>query len=308
MWTGEKIEIGDSFTPLAEFGHRIQQCVMTLVVIDDGAVVPVGTGFVIAVDGLLMTASHVITEAMKRVVHRTNPNGEMERQLALFALYLTSETQGDSRENVIGGLIPITHVAFPEELDIGYCSLRRPLRDGIPLRFPVFRLSPGLPKVGEQILGFGYYGMKGHITDSSSDGAIHIDYRQETAFTRGRIVEVHSPMRDRGMLHFPCFRTDARFEHGMSGGPILNENGSVCGVICSSFPPFETDPEHISFGSLVWPALGISVEGALREGGPVEKVTIYELVQRGIVQCDETIAQVQVIMGDNGERSIHLRL
>jgi hypothetical protein len=301
------IEISEPFSPLTEFGHRIQQCVMTLVVIDDGAIVPLGTGFTIAVDGLLMTASHVITEAMKRAVLRPNANGEMERHLALFALYLTSETHSDNKDQLIGGLIPISHVAFPKELDIGFCFLRRPLRDGEPLRFPVFRLSPGLPKVGEQILGFGYYGMKGNITNQSSDGTICVSYSQETAFTRGQIVEIHSPMRDRGMLNFPCFRTDARFEHGMSGGPILNEKGDVCGVICSSLPQLEPDPEYISYGSLVWPALGIPVEAALVEGGPVETATIYELVQRGIVLCDESIVKVQVIIGDQGERSIRLQ-
>lgn len=298
------LKISDSFSPLPEFGHRIQQCVMTLITIADGQVIPIGTGFTIAPDGLMMTAVHVIEEAIKRVVSVRNADGTIEHRLEFYALYLTAETHGENNELTLGGLIPIHRVWYSQELDIGYCWLTRPIIDDEPLRFPIFRLSPGLPKAGENVLGFGYHSMKGAIGGQVKDGKIVIDHSQDTAFTRGTIIEVFPIRRDSAMLPFPCFHTNARFEHGMSGGPILNERGDVCGVVCSSFPLVEDNPEYISFGSLIWPALGTSIEVAMSEGAQPEMVLVYDLIERGFVLTDESISNVNVELNPSGERTV----
>lgn len=106
------LKISDSFSPLPEFGHRIQQGVMTLITIADGRVTPVGTGFTIAPDGLMMTAAHVIEEAMKRVVPVRKADGTVERRLEFYALYLTAKTHGENGEFTFGGLLPIHRVWY----------------------------------------------------------------------------------------------------------------------------------------------------------------------------------------------------
>ena len=254
------LKISDNFSPLPEFGHRIQQCVMTLITIADGRVIPVGTGFTIAADGLMMTAVYVIEEAIKRVASGKNVDGTIEHHLEFYALYLTAKTHGENNELTLGGLLPIHKVWYSHELDIGYCWLTCLIIDDEPLRFPILRLSTGLPKVDENILGFGYHSMKGTIIGKDKDGKILIDYNQDTAFTKGTIVEIFPIKRDSAVLPFPCFHTNARLERGMSGGPIINEDGDVCEVICSSFPLVEKNPEYISYASLIWPALGTSKE------------------------------------------------
>jgi len=299
------LKISDSFSPLPEFGHRIQQGVMTLITIANGQIIPIGTGFTIAPDGLMMTAVHVIEEAIKRVVSKRNLDGTIEHHLEFYALYLTAKTHGENNEFTLGGLLPIHRVWFSQELDIGYCWLTSPIIDGAPLKYPIFRLSPGLPKVDENILGFGYHSMKGAIGEFK-DGKIWIEYSQDTAFTRGKIVEVFPIKRDSAMLPFPCFHTNARFEHGMSGGPIINERGDVCGVICSSFPLVENSPEYISYGSLIWPALGTSIEVAMSQGVQPEMLFVYDLIVRGFVLTDETISNVKVDLKANGERTVSL--
>lgn len=53
----------NKFYSLEEFGSRVQQCVMALFVLHEGKEIPIGTGFMIGVDGLMLTTGHVIDEA-----------------------------------------------------------------------------------------------------------------------------------------------------------------------------------------------------------------------------------------------------
>jgi len=301
------LTVSDSFSPLPEFGHRIQQAVMPIITRVDGEFTPLGTGFVIGADGLIMTAAHVIEEAYSRRVRRINSEGNPYDHYELYALYVTDELNSKDKEEYFGGAWPIDRVWCTEELDIGLCWLRSATKGDEPVLFPVMSLSPGLPKPGENILGFGYYGMKAHTAQHDSDNQIVVQYSQETAFTRGQIVEVYPVARDSGMLSFPCFHTDARFESGMSGGPIFNEAGNICGVICSAMPPVEDDPRYISYGSLIWPAMGISIEATLHKGAPPEAVLVYDLVRGNYIATDETIANISIDLDPNGKRIVSIR-
>lgn len=300
------LRISDSFSHLKELGHSTQQCVMPLITIVDGRATHIGTGFTIAPDGLMITAVHVIEEAIKQVVSGRNIDGTIELPQEFYALYLTAKTHGENNELILGGPLPIHKVWYSKELDIGYCWLTSPIIDGEPLKFPVLRLSPGLPKVGENTLGIGCYSMKGTISGEAKNGKYLIDYNLDTAFTKGTIVEVFPIKRDSSRLSFPCFHTNARFEGGMSGGPIMNEQGSVCGVICSSFPLVEDNPEYISYASLIWPVLGTSIEVATSEGAPSEMLLVYDLIEKGYVLADETVSKVKVDLKPSGKRKVSI--
>ena len=78
--------------------------------------------------------------------------------------------------------------------------------------------------------------------------------------TAGIVQEVHHQKRDGVRLPFPCFQTNARFDGGMSGAPIFNDQGSVCGLVCSSLPPSIPDKDHASYVSTIWPMLLIPID------------------------------------------------
>jgi len=164
----------------------------------------------IGADGLMMTAAHVIHAAVEKGGRRLSPDGSFYDHQELYVLYMTSERHGPEN-NYVGGLWPVHQASLSGEHDVALCWLQRVLRDDKPIVFPVVRLSPGIPQVGQKILGFGYHSMNAGVRIETHDSLV-IQYSQKTAFTKGQIAEVHRVRRDGAMLRFPCFRTDARFD------------------------------------------------------------------------------------------------
>lgn len=283
------------FQPMAAdaFGSPHQQVVMPLFTVRDGNFVPVGTGFVVGGDGLMMTASHVVLEAAAAAGHVVRDEPQDLQGGELYALYVSDEKHGPNNEHFVGGLWPVQKSWCDCSLDIGWCWLQRAERDGKPVLFRRMRLSPGLPKVGDEITAFGYHGLSEPMK-TGADGKRVVTYDQKGSFTTGRIIEIHAERRDSSMLRFPCFRTDARFDPGMSGGPVVNKEGSVCGVICSSLGVAAGEEGYISYASLVWPVLGTEIEVAPAEGKPVRATKIEELVRSGYIATDGTETQIRV--------------
>jgi len=55
------------------------------------------------------------------------------------------------------------------------------------------------------------------------------------------------------MLTFPCFEIRGRFDGGMSGGPVFNDAGHCCGVVCACAD--YGDGQYVSYATTLWPAL-----------------------------------------------------
>jgi hypothetical protein len=136
---------------------------------------------------------------------------------------------------------------------------------------PFIQLLP--PKVGSKIAAFGYHSMK--ITTTSA-GRERINFNPYT--TTGTVEEIHHAARDKSQLRFPCFRTNARFDPGMSGAPVFSEEGFLCGIVCSNMPPEADDGEHVSYVSVLWPMMGIHVDYA-RQGEDPKLCQLAELAQ-----------------------------
>lgn len=295
------------FQALEEFGGAIQQSIMPIITGNNGKYWPLGTGFMIGADGLMMTATHVLREAYLKGTGSHAPAGASTVDMELYALYLTNEQHGPNNEFFAGGLWPIDKIWFSEELDIAFCWLRSATKNDVPLKFPVVKLSPGLPTTGQNIVGFGYYKMENETSEYTAE-KIELKYSQNTAFTKGIIQELHPLGRDNCMLKFPVFHTDARFDGGMSGGPIFNESGAVCGVICSSMPPFEDGSKHISYDSLIYPVMGSAIEVAINGNGNAELVPIHKLIEMGYIAVDETYEKIEVINNGNGTLTVKIRV
>jgi len=283
--------------PSSQFGGLIQQCVFPLIVKVGDEIDVVGSCFAISSNGLICTAAHVLLEANSRAMRRKSAKGGYYSHYEFYALYASNELS-DVSGATVGGLIPVDRVWAPEELDIGFGWLRVPrkIHDKSLLPIHSVRIRPIIPDAGMEIFGIGCHSMKASI--KKSDDSI-IQYSQETAISAGVILDVYPLFRDRGFLSFPCFRTDALFEHGMSGGPIFDHSGSVIGVICSG----DTSPGN-SYGSLIWPIFGCTIEMKRDKNSKLDRITIYELAKNGIVTTDETFENIQMTGDASGTKKI----
>ena len=98
-------------------------------------------------------------------------------------------------------------------------------------------------------------------------------------------------------MAFPCFRTSARFDHGMSGGPIFSQSGQVCGVICSAIKMADSDGTFTSYGSLIAPALALVMRG-IDSAGVERDLFLHDFSLGGAVSLDQTGSNLIQNTGD----------
>ena len=276
------------FVAIRPFPHLTQMTVMPVVAMKGDYVRAVGTCFAISSQGLVLTARHVIEDALK-----VDAGGEMaDPDMGIGALYV-AETGDD---NMLGGLLPARKLYFTNDFDIALMHLNLPIdrETGERLHMPALQLGTRIPRVGEQCVGIGY-----HAMDWQRATGIHTHHvEQKYAATQGHVREVHLVRRDDFRMKFPCFQTDCKFAGGMSGGPVMEfRTGTAVGVICSSFA-FLEEGSPISYVSLAGISLLLTLEATDEESGVVKKKFLCDLVKGGavatdgqfIVRCDRTVS------------------
>ena len=207
-----------------------------------------GTCVMIA-PGLAITAKHVIHDAVKKYdqIDLDIPSKEGRDLLVTHNSYVFQVIDGK-----IGYRWTVKQY-FPCPIsDICYLTLR-PMFDSKELPVPQkvsITLYP--PTVGERIQAFGY-----PRSSVSIDGK-EIKLNVNPITTIGKVITVYHQRRDT-MIPFPVFHTNARFDPGMSGGPVFNDSGKLCGLICSNMPPDNPEEEHVSWVTLLWPSMGTKV-------------------------------------------------
>lgn len=139
-------------------------------------------------------------------------------------------------------------------------------------------LSLPIPKVGDRIVAFGFPKSKVNIRKDHA-GTSHIEVNDEPSVSVGEIKEVYPERRDSFMLTFPCVRTNARLEGGMSGGPVFNDEGKLVGVVCAGTDVQEGE-EPISYVALLWPLMSTLI---VDKG---VKYPLLDLAKKSIVKAE----------------------
>jgi hypothetical protein len=96
----------------------------------------------------------------------------------------------------------------------------------------------------------------------------------------GVVTEVFEEGRDRAKKPFPCFEMDIEIRSGMSGGPVVNADGHVCGIVTGSWT-FADPGAHLSSASLLLPAMELRVVPTGNLGGEGPQIALKALVGRG---------------------------
>lgn len=133
-------------------------------------------------------------------------------------------------------------------------------RPDSPNRWVAPKVNPFAPQVDERVAAFGY--RRGRAFASrNAEGGLHIDINDEFMSSVGVVREIHEWRRDQVMLPFPCYQVNARFDAGMSGGPVFDEYGSLCGLVCGSIDGSHQSGEPISFVTTLWPLFTLIIDG-----------------------------------------------
>jgi len=235
-----------------------------------------------------VTARHVIDEAYGQDASLLSRNLR-EEEGHLFVLYWSPDVAPETN-HYVGGLLPVEKIYSHTDFDFAMLKLTIPLNTQTNkfLPMPPNKLTLRLPKIGEKIVGLGYRSMN-WVQDI--DDNVNIDHLYTS--TLGIVEEIHYDRRDRN-LPFPCFQTSARFDGGMSGGPVflIGEGGPmyVGGMICSSF---QTAEPFISYAAILAPIFGMQVE-AKGNDNEVKPHLLWEFVKGGAVLVDRS----DVVVGE----------
>jgi hypothetical protein len=253
---------------------------------------PSGTAVVIA-PHLGVTARHVIDDYWRRFGDdRKLKFGDLEASFGLLAQQVLPG--GSGALWAVRKLWRSPHTDLAVLLLDPYSELARTYR----WRRPMLRLRP--PAVGDDVSCFGYRGGAARAAVDSEQ--IKVKWTCSPSTAVGRVVEVFGNRRDRGMLDFPCFSTNAPFTHGMSGGPIML-NGVLSGIICAGGLE-GADGQQMTYGVSLWPLLATTLPLDVAGYPKGAEFTVLDLVQRGFVRAVD-LESISVESADDGRLSIH---
>jgi hypothetical protein len=146
---------------------------------------------------------------------------------------------------------------------------------------PRLRALP--PPIGQKVVAFGYRESKVSVTEDS-EGTHHIELNDQPTVSIGTIKQIYPSGRDRVFLPFPCYEIEARFDPGMSGGMVIDENGALCGLICASLQTSDPTAPPISYVATLWPMLTTVISANRGERYPKDlKYPMIDLARDGLI-------------------------
>ena len=294
-------------TTMSEFAatpwdQPIHQVAMPLLAVKDGQTWASGTAFLIG-PAMAITAWHVVEDFLLRLDGAVPPPGGSEAGFEVLT-YLSLEH--GARQ------IPLKVMRYwhSEPLDIVILGL------GVPADFPddhrwiVPKITLLPPRRGAEIIAFGFANgsVDGKVQPHPAelvDGNVqpHPAWSVQPRTSTGRVVEIHHEFRDSARAPFPCYHVNARFDGGMSGGPVIDKaSGAICGMIHSSYPAISEGEEHASYVATLWPMLAVPVD----RGPNTSEFPLMDLYKSGDLVADD-LDRIQMRITPAGQPQIRAR-
>jgi hypothetical protein len=242
-----------------------------------------GTAFLIA-PGIAITAFHVFDEFVRRY-----QAGAVPQDGSPMAFHVLTYVTLNGGRHVLPLTIMRMWRAAPLDVAILAVDISGEGLPGHRWTFPRVSMLP--PRVGAPIVAFGFTAGRVDSEPVAMTPSLTIGAHTAT----GKVVEIHHEFRDRAMLPFPCFRTNARFDSGMSGGPVFdNSTGHLCGVVCSSIDGQSDDEGHVSYVSSLWPLVATQIDSFETPWNVGPTVPALRLFEKGICNASD-LNRVRVV-------------
>ncbi len=166
-------------------------------------------------------------------------------------------------------------------IDIGTCVAQMEpwVPEHLDFRFGL-ALDTSPVRIGEKVMALGYPQMEfdgDPYADNAFSGQFH--------FPQGTVTEVFPSAGPTGQKA-PCFSIDARLPHGMSGGPVVTEDGAgnvfVRGIVRSDFSGSDPlEPLGSALVTSIWPLLILPFRPPTETGEIDWTQSLLEMERRG---------------------------
>ena len=228
-----------------ELANPVTEHALLLLGRDEETIHPLGTAVFVS-PGLAITAKHVVEESWRVYGTSDVPMERRGGQTANFEM-LAVQYPGEKSDAAIRIARGVWACLYSDIAAISLEPADDLAKSYVFTNLPMLSVLP--PVKGEKVTAFGY-ALSSVVT--LADNQLNFSLNPLTA--PGTVTEVYPEYRDRGMLSFPCFQIEAHFIGGMSGGPIYNANGELCGLVCSG-----DNATPVAYGVTLWPILGVSI-------------------------------------------------
>jgi Trypsin-like peptidase domain len=250
-----------------------------------------GTAFFIA-PWLALTAKHVVEDFLERFDGHADLDTDRNATFNLLSFQVI-----DEGKSVLPLSVTRIWTNSPSDIAILQVAPSGPFDNDRRWKLPRLRVLP--PDVGSRIWGFGYPNATVKMPKDDKNAAWIVN----PATTVGEVKAIHFEHRDSVRMPFPSFQVNARFDGGMSGGPVFSDDGCICGVVCSNLPPLESSEEHASYVTTLWPSMGIQIDASWEQRPKGSYYPLWDLVEAdfiGVMDQD----RVTVRRETNGEVTV----
>ena len=269
--------------------------------------IPIGTAFCISDIGIVITATHNIEEALKLdrqdqlLSHLNDLRGAATFNLRDVGLSLLQVQLNGSNMQVNFRPLENGSIVRPTDVMFGFQSFRQGA-SLLPLR-----ISFVPPRIGSKVICLGYTATdppSACISKEAFESGEIKDwfeaYTHRFCAIEGTVTKIFT--KSFAPCKGACFAIDAEVPHGLSGGPVFNEDGNVCGV--SSLGAYDSDGHPIFLVSMLYPSLmteinyGVSM-GALRINASDR---LLDLIGKGRIQTDGSEKLLPITFTDGSPR------
>jgi hypothetical protein len=227
-----------------------------------------------------LTAAHNISISLDELGSERLQEDRLQTRFRLFAHQVFAD-----REDGLNAFLvrySVTEIQLLRWADIAVLFLQRqtPLPENAK---PVYaKMSLAIPEIGHRVCAFGYY--DNDLSFERPSEGLHVTVAHRPATSRGQVTDVYPE--GRAGAKGPCFATDALYEGGMSGGPVINEAGHVCGLISTCMKSEDPTEPHYSTAAMLWPLMALHMNFQLTSDDAPKPYSFLELAKRGLLEAE----------------------
>ena len=299
---------GEKQWNLPAWNYPLAQGIMPLCLIVNQYLTPLGTAVLVSNLGVIVTAAHVILEALRDdpVARRAMLEGRCgtEHQVNHVQLAVLHHIKISDTTTQIN-IWPLENIQIPHPTDLAFGFLK--FQKSFP--YMSFTLSPAAPRIGETVLSIGYCDFKfpdeGISLQEIEEGTFdwHEKYSHKFHVVEGKVRALFLHRFAKGYADGPCFLMDANVQHGQSGGPVFNSAGNICGINLGGASIFTNGSS--SLASLIYPALAIKLKFTMQIAKELSfqiNSPLVNLISSGGVKTDGSESLANIVAEDDGIR------